>query len=257
MTIRQETIDVTALLRECFGETVSLVKDLQEHERICTACKGLGVIRREQVFGMSDEPYTSRATAFPYTQEYVAPCPNCYKGVEVVCEYCGEALHRGYTSGAAWCNCKGATDERSRVAREKEQARLAKAKRVKLADYDGEMVFDDTYETFEDAFGGDLDHEHLYYACDPSTNWIEPAAKLLIDDLNNRAAEEYEDFEDLDITKEAQDKLQELLEVWFRDNVTLPVLYYPDQDTIVEVPEPEYDDEDEDEDEEGEEQGGP
>lgn len=245
VTITRVTVDVTATLRECFGETITVVKDLQEHQRVCTTCKGLGAVKKEQVFGMRDEP-VGPAGYFPYVQESIGPCPNCYVGIQWLCEHCGEPLQRGYTSGTAWCNCSAADKARRKEATDKEQARIAKAKRVPLSEYQGEMLYDDAHETFESTdFAGDLDPEHLYYACDPSSDWIEPAARLVVDDLNNRAADEYEDFEDFHIGPEAVAKLQELCEAWFREHVTLPVLYYPDYNTIVEVPWPERDDEEE------------
>jgi hypothetical protein len=233
---RHIEIDVGAELRACFGDTITLVKDLQEHERICTACHGLGCIKRDMPFALADDKQPGHRTpGFPYHQEYVGPCPNCYNGIERLCEHCAEPLNRAYTSGTYWCNCEAASAERHRLAREKEQKRIADAKRVPLAEYTGEMLFEPTGEHY--IYTDDVDPGVLYYACNPHTNWIQPGAESLIEDLDNAAAEEWEDFDGLDITAEAKDALQGLLDTWFEQHVKLDTLYHPDFDTIVVVPE--------------------
>jgi len=236
--ITRVTIDVSATLRACFGETIEITKDLQPHERVCTACRGLGAIKRDMPFAMRGPGEAGHG--FPYHQEYVGPCPNCYNGIEKLCEFCAEPLYKGYTSGAYWCNCKEASDERSRTAKDKEAARMAKAKRVPLAEYTGTMLFrarDEVFVEAEDAREDARDDpEELYYACDPVDNWVKPAAAELIDDLDNRAADEWEDFEGLDLTDEAKDALQNALDLWWTEHVKLQTLYYPNEDTIVVVP---------------------
>jgi hypothetical protein len=230
MTIRREQIDVTEVLKQCFGETVTLIKDLQEHERVCTACKGLGCIKRALPYGLEGEH------GFNYVQEYVQPCPNCYNGIEQLCEHCAEPLNRGYTSGTHWCNCEKASAARHAEAKEKEAKRLAAAKRVPLGEYAGEMLFVARNEHFicvEDAH----DPNEIYYACDAHTNWLRPAADELLEQLDNAAAEEWEDFEGLDVTPEAKDALQNLLDKWFDEHIKLNTLYYADHDTVVVVPE--------------------
>jgi len=237
MTIRHVEINVADELRACFGDTVVLIKDLQGHERICTACHGLGCIKRDMPYALAEDKTPGHfRSGFPFHQEYVGPCPNCYNGIERLCEHCGEPLNRGYTSGTAWCNCQGADAERRRLHNEKEQKRIASAKRVPLAEYAGEMLFEPIGEHYiynEDALD---DPDRLYYACDPQTDWVQPGAELLIEDLDNHAAEQWEDFEGLDIKPEAKAALQDLLDAWFAQHVKLNTLYYPDFDTIVVVP---------------------
>jgi hypothetical protein len=238
MTIRHEQIDVPEMLKQCFGDTVTLIKDLQEHERVCTACRGLGCIKRDSPFALAEDKQRGHWTpGFPYHQEYVGPCPNCYNGIERLCEHCSEPLNRGYTSGTYWCNCQGADTERRRQADEKEQERVTAAKRVPIAEYAGEMLFDETHERFicvDDAYD---DPDRLYYACDAHTNWLKPAADELLEQLDNTAAEEWEDFEGLDVSAEAKDALQNLLDKWFEEHIKLNTLYYADYNTIVVVPE--------------------
>lgn len=238
------TIDITAALREVFGETVTLVKDLTPTERICTTCKGLGIVKRGQNYGLGEHDKPS----FPYEHQFVGHCPDCYGGVQRLCAFCHEPVRRGFTELGH--DCQAARKAEWDRAREREAERIAQAPRVQLADYDGDMLYDDDDECFVYVSDGELESDHVYFATDPVEAWVKPSASELIEALNNEAADEWEDFEPLDVSEEHEAELQELVEGWFEKNIrpALPdKLYYANHNLIVEVPEPDYGDDEEDE----------
>lgn len=228
------TLDLGAVLREVLGEPVTVVKDLMEHERVCTTCKGLSLVKSDQPFGIRGEP-PKDGDYYPYHKQWIKHCHACYDGVQRLCEFCSEPLLRGYTSGEAWCNCDAASKARHQAEDKKEAERQAKAKRVPIAEYNGEMLFDVTSEHFVSAT--DWEDGGFYYACYEVKDWIAPAADTLIEQLDDAGVSEWDEFEGVDVSKEAVAELQTLLEGWFEKSVKLNPLYYPDYDTIVVVPE--------------------
>jgi hypothetical protein len=231
MTVRRETIDVTKTLRACFGETTSFVKDMQPDERICTACHGLGVIRNEQPFALNEPGQPRRG--FPYTQQYVQPCPNCYTGVEQFCVHCGESLRLPFRH----CNCPTALAERHAEEDRKENERRATCKQVPLSEYEGRALYDaDACEYVYDEFE-DLDPHHTYYACEESKTWLRPDTDDIIERLEELAYDSVRDCDGLlDFNPGHEEALQEALDDWFQRFCVLDTTYWPLHNVIVVVP---------------------
>ena len=238
MPVQRSTIDVTATLIECFGERLTLDKDLEPDQRICTACKGLALVRQDQPFALR-EPGESQF-GFPYHLEYVAHCPNCYMGIQTLCGHCGEPMHRGRLS----CNCAAAQAERDAARRDKELERQKHCKRIALADYNEEMLYDDTTGDFRCFDGDDLEPDHTYFACKPQKDWLAPDADQVLETLSERAYEVCEDYE-LGYKPGFKEALEKSLNTWFAEYAELGTTYWADRTTIVVVPQENYDDEDE------------
>lgn len=88
-TIRRENVDVIETVKKMFPE--ALIKDLQENERICPVCHGLGIRIENNVYGIKGD--TSEAVQrehFPYKHQALSFCQSCFNGVQKLCEFCGE-----------------------------------------------------------------------------------------------------------------------------------------------------------------------
>ena len=247
MTVTRVTLDVTAELKALFGDNFTLVKDLPEGTRVCPTCKGLGIVKKEEKFGVSDESGQIRHPLFPYAWQFFGHCPDCYWGHQELCDYCGEPVRKGYTS--LGCGCEKANAELRRRREQKEFERRKYVKRVPLADYNGEMLYDDTDERYVPVTDIE-DADHVYFACEPSTQWLRPDAEAVLDRIYDDSADELGDaevgYDDMvGISDDAKEKLQQLLNDWFAEHVKIEPLYYPDKNLIVVVPEEDENDEDE------------
>lgn len=82
-----------------------LIQDLQENERICPVCHGLGVRMLDSVYGIKgDVSETVRNRIFPYKRQSLTLCRSCYNGVQELCEFCGEPYKQ---LGYRHCDCEG------------------------------------------------------------------------------------------------------------------------------------------------------
>lgn len=109
-------IDAERVYETCIED---LIKHLCDDETLCPVCKGLGIIRRDNPYGLSNDP-DKKVGTFPYLHESFQTCPNCYNGVVKVCPHCQRAVPRGTLPRG--CGCDGAYRERQRewVARNKQ-----------------------------------------------------------------------------------------------------------------------------------------
>jgi len=248
MPVEHVTVDVTATLRECFGERIELIKDLQPDQRICTTCKGLALVKRSQPFALVESSAARTGHGFhgfPYSLEYVCFCPDCYTGVQTLCKHCGEPV---FTRGYQQCNCKAAQEERRAASDAKEFERRKACRRVPLSDYDGDMVYDtDTSEFWCIDGSDDLDPEHTYFACKPGKDWVEPDADQVLEALSEHAAEICEDCE-INYKPGYKEALEKALGKWFAKYSVLGTIYWPDYNTIVIVPEECIEEDDDDQD---------
>lgn len=94
-----------------------LEKDLHGNEHICDYCHGTGMVKADNVYGLSDDP--NKSVHFPYKHQSITFCPRCYNGVVQHCEYCGEILSMETTV----CTCETA----KRLEQEKRDAAVADA----------------------------------------------------------------------------------------------------------------------------------
>jgi hypothetical protein len=237
MPVEHVTVDVTATLRECFGERIELIKDLQPDQRICTTCKGLALVKREQPFSLGA---ADAKLSWPYELEYVCFCPDCYTGVQTLCTHCKQPaplwrLH---------CDCPAARDERRAESDAKEASRRLSCRRVLLADYDGDMVYDVTTGDFRCVDGDDFEPDHTYFACKPGLDWVEPDADQVLETISERASEICADCE-VDYKPGFKEALEKELAHWFKQYAVLGTIYWPDYDTVVVMPEYETEEDDE------------
>lgn len=159
-----------------------LIKNLQENERICPVCHGLGMRIVNNVYGIKgDTSEAGQHEHFPYKHQALSFCQSCYNGVQKLCPYCGKPYERGYYH----CNCEGQkkADEEKRIKEWEE--RISKAKEVQESDVTTYLYceeFDSYYSEVDDFFES--------YACNyndeqsrkrPEILWVYSAAEISLD----------------------------------------------------------------------------
>ena len=78
---------------------ITLHKDLCENEEICPTCNGLGVVIRDNRYGLENDP--DKTIMFPYKKQSLILCPTCYNGVIKRCNLCGKIIPSHRTK----CDC--------------------------------------------------------------------------------------------------------------------------------------------------------
>jgi hypothetical protein len=239
--VRMVTIDARGVvLRLCMQR---IVHDLTPDQKICDTCLGLGLIKCGSRYAHGErKPYED---AYPYQQQWLRNCPDCYMGVAYLCPLCRAVIPRGRTA----CECRAARDARALADYEKEMKRRETLPRILLNAYEHPVVWCDDTDTFVNV---DHIHGHLeehpdatFFACEPSAQLTKPEAWEIIERLCDDAMAEV-DPEDsdavLDVVKEGAAELDAFLEVWAKKYVTARDLYYPNMKLIVEVVRGESDD---------------
>jgi len=94
---------------------ITLHKDLCEGDEICPTCKGLGVVVRDNIYGLDNDP--NKTIMFPYKKQSLILCPTCYNGVIRRCNLCGGIIPLQRTK----CNCEKQR-EIDEIEREKREA---------------------------------------------------------------------------------------------------------------------------------------
>ena len=108
-----------------------LRKDLHDGEIICPHCHGTGIVKAQQIYGLKG---LKNSAMFPFTHEYMIPCPNCYKGIVDTCKYCGQPSGaKNYTPEAS-CTCKGAIEAREKKQQENDLKNWEKAEKIDYAE---------------------------------------------------------------------------------------------------------------------------
>lgn len=75
--IRKKHINVHEVLEKSFPDV--LIKDLQDDERICLTCHGLGMVIRNTPYGIRDDTSDAgKKKMFPYNNYYFSLCPDCF-----------------------------------------------------------------------------------------------------------------------------------------------------------------------------------
>lgn len=118
-----------------FKIDVELQKDLQDDEEICPVCHGTGVVIRDNAFGVDD----NKNERFPYKQQTIESCVNCYNGVVKTCGSCGKLLSNRYSE----CNC-----EESMKTKNEEQKQRNITNAQKLYDKAEKISLNDALKKF-------------------------------------------------------------------------------------------------------------
>ena len=203
---------------------VTLEKDLQEDEVICSHCHGTGLSISENVYGIKGDT-THVGIQFPFKRQSMLYCRCCNNGVLKKCTFCGKIISRFDRE----CKCEGAEEERRKEQIRKNNEKWEKAVKIPEAeawgkyaclyvDNVGEFVF--SAEEIEDLIEEyELDKSELrVYATEEhtlsadATNVVENAC----DDLHEEA------YDNCDI-----EGLQKLIDEWCK-NQTGTTSYSPD-----------------------------
>lgn len=236
--INQVTVNIEETVKMMFPK--KLIKDLQEDERICPTCHGLGMRLENNVYGIHGD--TSEATKkerFPYKHQALSFCPDCYNGVQKLCKYCGNPFKlKGYYH----CDCEGfkKAEEEKRIT--KYNKTIAKAKEVQESDVKTMLYceeFDKYYDSTDDFFeeySGEYSDEEIYMK--PEFLWVCSMAEIRIDAdsvIENACDDLHEDAsENCDYGS-----LQKALNEWCKEQ-TGTTTYYPCYKEYVKIDWSEY-----------------
>ncbi|WP_099467839.1 hypothetical protein [Konateibacter massiliensis] len=229
--IKREAINIEETVKKMFPK--ELIKDLQDDERICPTCHGLGMRIENNVYGIhGDTSEAGKRERFPYKHQALSFCPDCYNGVQKLCEYCKQPFkQRGYYH----CNCEGfkKDEEEKRIAKYNDM--VSKAKDVQEADVttmlyceEFDKYFIDTDDFFE-YWASDCDDEDII----PERLWVCSIAEVGIDAANvieNACSDLHEDAsENCDYGS-----LQKLLDIWCKEQ-SGTTTYYPCYDEYITI----------------------
>lgn len=236
---RREEINLYEAIQKSFPKI--LIKDLTEHERICSVCNGLGMRIEDNVYGIKgDNSEVGRKYHFPYKHQALSFCQSCFNGVQRLCPYCG---HPYKNQGYMHCDCEGQkkADEEERIKKWNEK--VANAVAVDEKDVDTMLYceeFDEYYDTVDDFFDD--------YVCNheeddderPVRLWITSVGEISIDAANvieDACSDLHEDaYEQCD-----EGSLQKLLDEWCKKQ-TGTTTYYPCYKQYVEIDWSKYED---------------
>ena len=99
------------------GLEKDLIKTEYYTEEICERCHGTGIVLANNPFGLSEE---KSAVRFPYKQQSLTFCPDCYNGIRKKCKMCGELIPRGMLIH----NCKEVKGIEKKKKEEEEKKRI-------------------------------------------------------------------------------------------------------------------------------------
>lgn len=224
-TIKREKINIEETIKKIFPKI--LIKDLKEHERICSVCHGLGMRIENNDYGIEgDTSEIGQREMFPYKHQSLSFCQSCYNGVQKLCPYCGEPYKQ---QGYYHCDCEGQkkTDEEKRIKKWKET--ISKAKEIQESDVTTMLYceeFDTFYTDINDFFE---EYEREYFNgrvyTKPDRLWLCSKEEISIEAANviDSACDKlHEDAYD-NCDKEA---LQKILDDWC-ETQTGATTYYP------------------------------
>lgn len=225
----------------------TLEKDLQDNERICPVCHGLGIKLYNDVYGIeNDTSEAAKHKMLPYNNQALLFCPNCYNGVITLCEYCGQPLPKWHSK----CTCNGQKEKDKEEKLIKLRDRIDRAKEIAwteakyyVYDKNSDRFFEDT-----DGFVGYYLEEYSYKKakynsfdeffeeCVPKVLWNCSVEHMSMDadSIIESACEElHEDAED-SISGKDRIELQQILNDWCRKQIGTET-YYPNYDEYVKV----------------------
>lgn len=238
--MKKVLLNVSEEVKRLLPET--LEKNLRENEEICPVCHGLGIIKRNQPYGLKNE----NARMNWYDNEYFVWCPNCYFGVVKLCEFCGKPL----TKGNNRCNCEEFKRKEREAHKQQHQKLINKAKEATpeeityyLYDDQSDKYFSDECEFVEYYWQEYLDggcgcnnfDEYFKYEV-PKVLWTCTTSSISInvEDILTDACEDlHEDaYEQIEYSDKVE--LQKYLNDWCK-NQTGTTTYYPDYDRYIRV----------------------
>lgn len=224
-TIRTENIDVIETIQKMLPKT--LIKDLQENERICPVCHGLGMRVENNIYGIQgDTSESGRREHFPYKHQSLSFCQSCFNGVQELCEFCGKPYkQRGYRH----CDCRGFKKDEEEKRIKKWEEKVSKAKEVRESDVTTYLYCEefDTYYPEADDFFEDYEmkfsDKEIYTK--PVRLWVCSETKISID-AGNVIENACDDLSE-DASENCDYKsLQKLLDDWCKKQ-TGTTTYYP------------------------------
>ena len=198
---------------------VGLKKDLIQcedyNEEICPTCHGTGVTIHDNPYGLFEQAGPVR---FPYVQQSIGFCPDCYNGVVKRCLHCGKIIPKGRLK----CECRIPAE---RQKKEEEHRKMIDELRwatpeesVQDMYYSPEYPYNEGYfETFEDFFDAWYDN-HSPEDAKPECCFPTHKCSMTLDMegiVADACDELYEDaFDDVGNIKE----LQDLVDAWIKKN---------------------------------------
>ena len=211
-----------------------LEKDLQDNEKICPVCHGLGVVVDNNIYGIKgDTSEAAKKSMFPYNHQAIKFCPNCYNGVIRLCEYCGKPLPRCTSR----CDCeqyKAKEEEENRI---KYREKVLEAEEVDIKDIDSEMWF---YDEQTDDYFSDIDYfvdsykDSDEYESDeemmnnlPEVLWLTNPVDITMvaDSIIESACEELHEDTSENISDGDRKKLQNMLDEWCKKQTGTRTIY--------------------------------
>lgn len=234
----------------------TLEKDLQDNEQICPICHGLGIMLNNNIYGVKGETYEiAKKSTFPYNNQSITFCNNCYNGVIKLCKYCGKHIKKDCSS----CDCEYSIKEQEEKKRIKYQDKIEKAQEVDLESlnsewlccdvfngeysffYDIEEFVQQYYELYElyldEIDGMKCSFEDYYNKYIPKTLWVCSEKSIFIDagSIIEDACEELHEDAYNNIPSEDENELQNLLNAWCKNEESNTKTYYPSFEKYVKV----------------------
>lgn len=203
-----------------------IFKDLAEDECICPQCHGVGMVIRNNPYGLENDP-DKQAGHFPYQHQSIVPCPNCYNGVVKYCPDCGKQLPRGHLK----CSCE-AEWRRQKVAEQQKLAdelKQAEKHEPRALGFEFMMAFSEAYP-LNDGYFSDWDEFFLAWhdnheATDekPIYVWGTDPIDMCLDagSIVEEACEDMYDDAISNIGDKAINEMQDYLNIWkYRYGIT-------------------------------------
>ena len=178
------SINISEAIQHILPDT--LEKDLMDNEELCPMCHGLGVVADNYIYGIQgDTSEAAKKSMFPYNNQAIRFCPNCYNGIIRFCKYCGKQIQKNYIDT---CDCEPYKEKQEEEKRIQYQQKIDQAQEM-----DVKEIASNTW---------------LY---DEQTNNYFPDIKSFIDS--------YKDYNEYKTEKEMWKNLPEVL--WLCDHVDL------------------------------------
>ncbi len=232
------SINVSEAIKYLLPDT--LEKDLHDNERICPLCGGLGIIKKNMPYVLSKDKVDKY-----YNNEYFVWCPNCYFGVQKLCEFCGTPLAKGFSG----CKCEKALEKEEAVRKQNYQNKIGRAKEIDLKQVSYYMYDEESQDYFADEnefadhyfnlYLDEIEENHIpfdeyFEKYVPKVLWNCDVVKMYIDadSIVSDACEEL--HEDAVDNVDGMDELQEFLDKWCAKQ-TGTTTYYPDYHEYVKV----------------------
>lgn len=201
-----------------------LEKDLQDNERVCHICNGLGVVIDNNVYGIKgDMSEAAKKSMFPYNHQAIKFCPNCFNGVIRLCQYCGKQIRKGSID---YCDCEQYKVKEEEEKRIKYQEKISRAEEVNIEDVDSDMWFydeqtDDYFfniDYFVDAYKDFDEYESNEEMINnlPEVLWLTDPVDISMDAdqiIENACEELHEDAYE-NISDKDRKELQDMLDEW-------------------------------------------